>query len=67
MDTHIPEGMQPMLHPHKRKFASQEAEGNPIEVVLDRSLGRARQLPNKVPELRRGLLTTFRKLMRSSA
>ena len=56
-----------MLHPHKRNLAGATVEGNSIEVVLDRSLGRARDLPKAVPALRGSLLSAFRRFMRDGA
>jgi len=47
MDTHIPEGMRPMLHPHRRKLPETATSAGAIAVERDRSLGRAAGLPAK--------------------
>ena len=53
MDTHIPEGMRPMLHPHRRKLSEAGTSAGALAVERDRSLGRAAGLPAKAG--RRGI------------
>ena len=36
-------------------------------VVLDRTLGRARELPAKAPALKQGLMVAFRRFMRDGS
>ena len=65
MDSHIPEGMRPMLHPHKRSRSDGIEPAETIELDRVRALGRDVPLRERIANHPGVMRLALRRLLRA--